>query len=51
MQRGQLVGEDDITEIGLDNITDWDYIIENNSDYDTFKAAILNITDKYLQNN
>ena len=42
-QRGELIGEDDITEVGLDNITDWDYVIENNSDYDTFKQAVLEV--------
>ena len=35
LRGGKLVGEDDITEVGLDNITDWDYIIYNNSDYST----------------
>ncbi len=34
-QRGDLVGESDITEIGLDHITDWDYVIENNTDYES----------------
>ena len=33
--RGELIGENDITETGLDNIKDWDYVIENNTDYDT----------------
>lgn len=33
-KRGKLVGETDITEVGLDDITDWDYVIENNSGYD-----------------
>ena len=41
--RGTLVGEDDITEIGLDSVTDWDYVIENNSDYETFRANLLEI--------
>jgi len=41
--RGTLVGEDDITEIGLDNVTDWDYVVENNSDYETFRARLLEI--------
>lgn len=41
--RGTLVGEDDITEIGLDNITDWDYVVENNSDYETFRSRLLEI--------
>lgn len=44
--RGELVGENDITEIGLDNINDWDYVIENNSDYETFKKEVLKIADK-----
>ncbi len=35
MTRGNLVGEDDITETGLDHIQDWDYVVENNSDYET----------------
>jgi len=39
--RGELIGEDDITEVGLDNITDWDYILENNSTYEAFKEKVL----------
>ena len=42
-KRGTLVGENDITEIGLDNITDWDYVIENNSDYETLKNKVNEI--------
>ena len=37
---GSLTGENDITEIGLDHIKDWDYVIENNSDYDTLKKNV-----------
>lgn len=44
--RGELVGENDITEIGLDNIKDWDYIIENNSDYETLKEKVFAIIKK-----
>lgn len=44
--RGELVGENDITEIGLDNIKDWDYIIENNSDYETLKEKVYAIIQK-----
>ncbi len=44
--RGELVGENDITETGLDNIKDWDYIIENNSDYETFKSKVMKIVEK-----
>ncbi len=40
---GELVGENDITETGLDNIKDWDYIIDNNSDYDNLKKQVLKI--------
>lgn len=44
--RGELIGENDITETGLDNIKDWDYIIENNSDYQTFKSKVEEIIKK-----
>ena len=47
MQRGTLVGEDDITEVGLDNIKDWDFIIENNSSYEDLKTKVLELK-KYL---
>ena len=47
-QRGELVGEDDITEIGLDNIQDWDYIITNDSDYDNLKIQIEKIISKII---
>lgn len=43
--RGQLVGENDITEVGLDNINDWDYVIENNSDYKTLEANVLKLIE------
>lgn len=45
-QRGQLVGEADITEVGLDNVTDWDYVIENNSDYETFKDSVIKVINE-----
>lgn len=41
--RGELIGETDITEVGLDHITDWDYVIENNSDYETLKENVFKI--------
>lgn len=44
--RGELIGETDVTEIGLDHITDWDYIIENNSDYETFKTKVLEVIEE-----
>lgn len=42
-KRGELVGENDVTETGLDHITDWDYIIENNTDYETFKQKVSDV--------
>lgn len=44
--RGQLVGEEDVTEVGLDNITDWDYVIENNSDYESLKQKAMDLVGK-----
>ena len=48
MQRGELVGENDITEIGLDNIENWDYVIENNSDYETLKTKVEKVIKSIL---
>lgn len=42
-ERGTLIGETDITETGLDNIDDWDYIVKNDSDYDTLKQKALEL--------
>lgn len=42
-QRGVLVGENDITEIGLDDVQEWDYVLENNEDYQTFEKKVLEI--------
>ena len=42
-QRGELVGETDVTEVGLDEVTDWDYVIENNSDYESLKQKALDL--------
>lgn len=45
-KRGELIGENDITETGLDNIKNWDFIIDNNSDYESLKEQVLKIIDK-----
>ena len=37
-KRGQLVSNNDDTETQLDNINDWDYVIENNGTYEELKA-------------
>lgn len=44
--RGTLVGEEDITEVGLDHITDWDFTIDNNSDFENLKTQALEIVEK-----
>ena len=43
---GKLIGEDDVTEVDLDDIQDWDYIIDNNTDYETLKKNVLSIVQK-----
>ena len=45
-QRGELVGETDVTEVGLDGVTDWDYVIENNSDYESLKQKAFDLVKK-----
>lgn len=46
--RGELIGENDITETGLDHITDWNYIIDNNSDYKTLENQVNKIIKEIL---
>lgn len=48
-KRGELVGETDITEVGLDHINDWDFVIDNNSDYENLKAQVNKIIEKISQ--
>lgn len=48
-QRGELVGEDDITEVGLDTEKNWDYIIDNNSSYDNLKTQVKKIINELKQ--
>lgn len=45
-KRGQLIGENDITEVGLDNEKNWDYIIDNNSTYEYLKSQVEKIIDE-----
>lgn len=45
---GQLIGEDDVTEVDLDNIRDWDYIIGNNKDYETLRKNVLKIVEQII---
>lgn len=43
---GKLIGEDDVTEVDLDNIQDWDFVIDNNKDYETLKTNVQQIISK-----
>ena len=43
---GKLIGENDVTEVDLDNIQDWDFVIDNNKDYKTLKENVLKIIEK-----
>ena len=42
---GRLVAENDITEVDLDDIQDWDFRLDNNKDYETLKANVLKIAE------
>ena len=44
--RGKIVNEDDITEVGLDDVKDWDFVIYNNSDYEALKRQVLDIIEQ-----
>ena len=43
---GKLIGEDDVTEIDLDDVQDWDFLIDNNKDYETLRKEVLKIVEK-----
>ena len=43
---GNLVGETDVTEVDLDDIQDWDFVIDNNTDYETLHQNMLKIVEK-----
>ena len=43
---GKLVGEHDATEVELDDVQDWDYIIDNNKDYETLRENVLQIVER-----
>lgn len=44
--RGKLIGENDITETGLDEIKDWDFIVNNDLGYENLKKQVLQIIKK-----
>jgi len=48
--RGTLIGETDITEVGLDHIKDWDFIVDNDSDLNTLNKKAESIIRKLKEN-
>lgn len=45
-QRGELIGEDDITETGLDNVLDWDFVIYNDSNLESLHKKAEELMEK-----
>ena len=43
---GKLIGENDVTEVDLDDIQDWNFRLDNNTDYETLRKNILLIVEK-----
>lgn len=43
---GKLVAENDITEVDLDNIQNWDFLLDNNKDYETLRTNVLKIVEQ-----
>ena len=48
-KRGELIGENDITEVGLDDVKDWDFVIQNDSDYETLKQKAMKLIEEIKQ--
>lgn len=51
-KRGTLVKKDDPTETALDNVKDWDYVVENENDYNSLlieaEKLLKDISSKLL---
>lgn len=43
---GKLVGENDVTEVDLDDIRDWDFQLDNNKNWETLKKNVLKIVEQ-----
>ena len=43
---GKLVGEKDVTETDLDDITNWNFVINNNGSYEELRKNVLQIVKK-----
>lgn len=45
-KRGTLIGETDVTEVGLDHINDWDFVVNNDSDLENLTKKAEEIITK-----
>ena len=43
---GRLVGENDVTEVDLDDVRDWNFLLDNNKDYETLRKNVLKIVEQ-----
>ncbi len=50
LRGGSLSGEDDVTEIGLDHIKNWDFVVNNDSDYKNLRDNAIKIVDSIISN-
>ena len=44
-KRGQLIGETDVTEVDLDDVKDWNYVIKNDSTYENLQAESIKLAN------
>lgn len=47
---GKLVGENDVTEIDLDDVEDWNFRIDNNKDYESLRQEVERVVEKLKVN-
>ena len=45
---GKLIGENDVTEVDLDDIQDWNFVLDNNKGYDSLEKNVLKIVGKLI---
>ena len=50
LRGGSLSGEDDVTEIGLDHIKNWDFVVNNDSDYKNLRDNAIKIVESIKSN-
>lgn len=45
---GKLIGENDVTEVDLDDIQDWNFVLDNNKGYGSLEKNVLKIVEKLI---